>query len=231
MPKVLLVGCSFLSCLQIENSNIKIIGKAGAGNQVIAQLVYHEVAKAHYDQVCVLWSGINRIDVPIGMDLHRVLGHKYHFCTDIDDTVWYFSGGIDMSGNSDQCPPEVRKIFTTMYKGATSKYLTDLSLASILACQNFLQSIKIDYKMSFIYDIYKQTQEISWLDQVLGPLDPESRLKNLVDWNSVQITNTPFEWCQQRNLISEDKFHPTPDGMKQWLLENFDLDLSKLIDY
>ena len=231
MPKTLLVGCSFLSRLQIENSNIKIIGKAGAGNQVLAQLVYHEVAKSDYDQVCVLWSGINRIDIPIGIDLHQVLGHKYHFCTDIDDTVWYFSGGIDMSGNSDQCPREVRQIFTTMYKGATSRYLTDLSLASIVACQKFLESSKIPYKMSFIYDVHKQTQEISWLDQVLGQLDSESKLKNLVDWTRIQTHDTPFEWCQQQNLISDDKFHPTPDGMKKWLLKNFDLDLAKLIDH
>ena len=234
MPKVLLVGCSFLdelSHLNRPNSQIKIIGKPAAGNRVLSEIVLHEISKHHYDQVFVIWSGINRIDLPIGIDLHRCIQSDcYPFYYQIDDVVWYFSGGINVSGHIDNCPKEVKNMFHTFYLGSTPRYLADLTLSSIISTQAILTSKNIDYKMSFIYNTSAHEYQTTWLTCTLGHLDKNSTLYNTVQWNQIQIRNTPYEWCQERVLLKDDGFHPTVQGMLQWLLENFQLDVTKLID-
>lgn len=230
MTKRLFVGCSFLCDIFESDQKTKLIGMPGAGNQAIAAVVLDEISKQNYDQVYVFWSGVNRIDIPIGLELHETFNSSYRFCRQLNDTVWYFSGGVDMSGSKNGCPRDIRKVFKSFYLGATPRYLTDLTLSGIVAVQSALETKTIDYRMSFIYDITADTQEIIWLNQVLGVLDQTSNLRKLVNWDRIQIKNTPFEWCQERNLLENDQFHPTKHGMRQWILENFDLDISKSID-
>lgn len=228
----LVVGCSFLCDLYSDNEHIKVIHMPGAGNQLIAATVLHEIAQEKYKSVYVTWSGINRVDIPIGLDLHRTFNTSYEYHRQLGSTVWYSSGGIGASGNSAECPGEIRKIFHSMYVGATQDYLTDLTLSSIVLVQGVLAQQHIPYKMSFIYDAknFSFDQELGWLVPVLGRLSTHTDLYALVDWSKIQTTNTPFEWCQTHGLLKEDRFHPTQAGISQWFLENFELDIAKLVD-
>lgn len=213
-----------------DTLEIKILGSAGAGNRLIAEIAIHELATAIYDQVYIIWSGINRLDTSIGIQLHKTFDHDYAFTHKLNDTVWYSSGGIDASGSESPCPIEIRKWFNTQYVGATNRYLTDLTLSSVISVQALLTSKNIPYHMAFIYNLDNQIYNLNSLENVLGAIDRTSPLNGLVSWTKIQTVDTPYEWCQQRNLTSQDKFHPTIFGMKQWLLKNFNLNIDQLVD-
>jgi hypothetical protein len=226
MSRVLVVGCSFFGAVECNNSSIKIIGKPGAGNQLISEIVINELATNSYNEVYVVWSGINRLDTPIGLDLHKTfVNSDYMFLHRLNDTVWYSSGGISASGSGNDCPSEIRKLFRTQYIGANSQYLTNLTLSSIISVQSLLTANHIPYRMAFIYDVNNQIYDVSWLSNVLGVIDWSDPLHKLINWNKIQTDNTPYEWCKNRNLLMEDNFHPTVEGITRWLLENFELDI------
>lgn len=230
MSKVLMVGCSFLSNFNCDNSKIKIIGKGGAGNQLIAATVMHELSTSQYDEVYVIWSGVNRLDMPVGINLHNTLGDTYSFCQPLGDVVWYSSGGIHASGSQPTCPSDIRNLFHLQYVGATPRYLTDQTLTSLIAVQSTLTSKLIPYRMAFTYNIDNKIYDNNWLENILGTLDRSSPLNALVDWTKIQTTDTPYEWCKDRNLLLHDNFHPDYNGMICWILENFKIDITKLVD-
>jgi hypothetical protein len=209
--------------VECDTPELKVIGRAGAGNTLISEIVLEELANNHYDQVNVLWSGINRIDVPIGLTLHQVI-KGYEYCYQLQDVVWYSSGGYGASGFGHECPREIKKIFKTMYSGASPKHLTNLTCSSMIKVQTLLKSKNIPYHMSFIYDIH-QSIEGTWLECVLGKFDPTASLYPLVDWNTIQTLDTPYEWCKSQDLLSSDGFHPSDDGIKQWYKKHVNLDI------
>jgi hypothetical protein len=209
--------------LRCNHPTIKIIGRPAAGNRLISEIVINELATNSYDEVYVIWSGINRLDTPIGVDLHNiVVNSDYPFFHRLNDIVWYSSGGINDENN---CPSEIRKLFRTQYIGASSRYLTSLTLSSIISVQSLLTANHIPYRMAFIYDVDNQIYDVNWLHNVLGVIDWSDPLNNLIDWSKIQTDNTPYEWCKTRNLLSNDNFHPTVEGITRWLLENFELDI------
>jgi hypothetical protein len=229
MSRVLVVGCSFLAELECDTSGVKIIGKPGAGNRVLAEIVTHELAIATYTQVYIVWSGINRIDIPIGIELYKTFDKdNYPYHCKLDDVVWYFSGGI--GGSGPECPIEIKKSFHTHYVGSTPRYLTNLTLSSIISIQSLLCAKNISYRMAFIYNPDNQTYDVTQLSNVLGTIDWSSPMHTLVDWSKIQTNNTPYEWCQHRHLLKEDNFHPSRKGITSWLSENFQLDIDKLVD-
>lgn len=231
MSKTLLVGCSFLENFTKDNSKIKIIGVPGAGNQMISAIVAHELAKNNYSEVYVLWTGISRIDVPVGIELHNTFntGYAYHY--KLDDVVWYASGGIDASGSRPPCPSDIQKIFHTWYVASNKKILTEWSLSSVLATQALLEFKKIPYKMSFIYNIHNPAFDgIDWLSNVLGTVDKTASAYQLLDWNKLQVENNLHDWATKTNMLLNDNFHPRMEATTEWLLQNFNLNLAKLVD-
>lgn len=229
MSRVLVVGCSFFSQMECDNSNIRIIGISAAGNRLISEIVIHELATNSYDEVYVVWSGINRLETPISIDLHTTFeNYNYPFFYKLNDIVWYMSGGINASGSAPPCPSEIQKLFHTQYIGATPQYLTNLTLSSIISVQSLLTAKQIPYRMSFIYDVNNQIYDDSWLSNVLGAIDWSDPLHKLIDWHKIQTDNTPYEWCKSRNLLNNDNFHPSVNGMTEWLLENFELNIARL---
>jgi hypothetical protein len=231
VSKSLVVGCSFLENLKYNNSKIKVIGIPAAGNRLISAVVSYELATNEYDKVYVLWSGISRLDVPIGIDLHNTFNSNYSYYYKLNDTVWYSSGGIQASGSTGSCPSDIKKIFYTQYLASTKKILTEWSLSSVLATQSLLEFKNIFYKMGFIYNIHNPAfAKIDWLSNVLGTVDQTATAYQLIDWSKIQIYNNPHDWATVHNMLLNDNFHPKLEGMIQWLLENFNLDVAKLVD-
>jgi hypothetical protein len=160
---VLIVGCSFCSTLNEQkpgqwqlHPDCKVVATSGTGNQAIAARIFYECSLKQYKQVLVFWSGINRLDTVIARALHDTYpgaaagSPAYSFCTPLLDTVWYHSGGKAGSWTWDNtCPNEIKQIFKTQYLGETTKYLSQLSLQSIVLVQSFLNSRNIDYKNDF----------------------------------------------------------------------------------
>ena len=178
-----------------------------------------------------MWSGINRIDIPIPVDLQNTYPRidqntwVYDYITELDDVVWYHSGGWNASGVQENCPRVIREFFRNQYLGATSKYLTDLSLQSVVGTQAFLKANDINYKMAWMYDTHNTTN-----DNVMysggGSVDKSSQYYKLVDWSNIHTT-TAYEWCRDNNLLGPDKSHWSRMGALQWFDQELGIKLTK----
>ena len=231
--ETLLIGCSYLHNIdpvQINSSKFKIRATPGAGNQSMAARVIHECSQQNFDRVVVIWSGINRIDIPIGKDLHNVQSkeksgeYKYGYFTELGDMVWYHSGGWALSGCSDPCPEFLQNFFKHQYKGSTDRYLSDFSLLSVLQAQSFLASRNIPYSMSFIYDI-DADYAASKFGPGLGQIDRSSPLNSLVDWTAFSLEKPMFEHGLATDQMTQDQFHPTSKCMIEWIDTYMGIDL------
>jgi hypothetical protein len=237
--KTLIVGCSFCRKLDYQfpdqwqiDPSIVVRATSGTGNQAIAARVFYECSRNDYDRVVVVWTGINRLDTVITRELHDTYpgaweaNPAYSFCTPLEGSVWYHSGGRAGSWTWDKtCPSDIRQIFKTQYLGADSRYLTDNSLISVTNVQGFLEKMNIDYQMSFIYnpfDDYSQTPH----EHYFGTIDKNSPYYRLVDWSKIKIDNTPFEWASQHSILESDQLHPTRDAMREWIDLTFGIDIA-----
>lgn len=231
----IIVGCSYVWGIKENNYN-NIFGSPGAGNQAIASSALHELSKfntTHPKNVVILWSGINRIDMPINKIQDELFRsnprEQYPYRTQVGDTVWYHSGGLlgswqaDAADINQACPKPVRDYFHLQYKGSTSRYLTDNSLRNIAGVQGFLESKNINYKMSFIYDIHVTGYQ-DMLESTCGLVDTSSPYFNLINWDKFE-NNTPYEWCRDNNLLDDDNWHWSAEGQQRWFSEFIGLDL------
>lgn len=238
--KTLIVGCSFCSTLGDQKSNnwkldpdISVRATSGTGNQAIAARVAYECVQHKYDQVIVVWTGINRLDTVITRELHETYpgawegNPAYSFCTPLGRSIWYHSGGQAGSWTWDKtCPKEIRQIFKTQYLGADSVYLTDISLLNILYTQSLLDKLGITYKMGFIYDPFKDYSRTGH-EHYFGTVNKNSMYYSLVNWSKINTDHTAFEWAEKtRSRLESDQLHPTRDAMREWLNLTFDIDIA-----
>ena len=211
MSKVLIVGCSYVTLLSKMFNNVVVDGSPGSGNRAIAARVMYQLATNTYDRVVVLWSGINRLDLPIGLELHNTLPKYLQFFCLTGNTVWHHSGGLLGCWTDSTLPKILKSYFYNQYCVADAQYLTDNTLTNVIAVQSLLEAKQIPYTMSFIYDLHSLTNT----EQSLGLIDTNTPLYNLVDWSKFE-QNTPYEWCQKHGSLQEDQFHPTTESMNEW---------------
>lgn len=237
--KTLIVGCSFVDGLylnndtqyKINNDLYDIKGNPGSGNQAISARVLWECAQTSYEKVIVLWTGINRLDFPIGLALHQTMPVKndkplYPFLTVMGDLVWYHSGGFCSAEFNTDTPTWFLDWCRAQYKSSSPRYLTDLSLISILQAQSFLKSKKIPYQMAWIYSVDKVYSDIGWIDHVLGRIDKKSSFFNQIDWTTFVSYQPLFDYAREKQQLQDDKFHPTPACLLEWFQNAMDLDLT-----
>jgi hypothetical protein len=232
--KTLIVGCSYVENLTwqklVNADKITLRGTSGAGNQSIAARVVYECSKVNYDNVIVLWSGVNRLDFPVGRELHSTLPRKrnnefvYDCFTEMDDVVWYHSGGYRLSGTADHSPKFLREWLHHQYLSATPNYLSTLTLLSIIQAQTFLESKNIRYQMGFIYDVDQDYSQTKW-EPGCGKLDRTSSLNRLIHWDKF-IKPEPFEYTRDHGEYF-DIFHPTFDTMAKWFLQHVGIDIAQ----
>jgi hypothetical protein len=240
MSKTLLVGCSFLSRLtyRLDNNDYhinakkyQVLSSPGSGNQAIAARTIYQLSQDTYDQVVVVWSGINRLDFPISQELQKTYPpdneHSWSASCSVGSMVWYHSGGICGSGTDKSGTPEpLRQFFCTQYLGTKSgsRYLTDLSLLNILSTQSVLEQIKIPYQMAFIYDTQRSTpgeqQEHSH-----GLIDQTSSLYPMINWQKFTRFEPPYEWAKRNKQLENDRYHPTRNAMIDWFKLAMNIDL------
>jgi hypothetical protein len=234
----LIVGCSFCSTLGEQdpgqwqlNPDVVVRATSGTGNQAISARVAFECSKTKYDNVIVIWTGVNRLDTVISRQLHETYpgawegDPAYSFCTPLLGSVWYHSGGQAGSWTYDStCPSDIKQIFKTQYLGADSRYLTDNSLCSIFNTQGLLKKLGIDYQMSFIYNPFFDYSNTSH-EHYFGTIDKDSSYYNLIDWTKIDTSNTIFEWASQDNKRIEHDIHPTRNAMREWIDLTFGIDI------
>lgn len=238
--KTLIVGCSFCTTLGEQKSgqwqlspDVTVQATSGTGNQAIAARVLYECSRSHYNRVIVIWTGINRLDTVITRALHETYPGaldsrpEYNFCTPLEGSVWYHSGGQAGSWTWDKtCPRDIQQIFKTQYLGADSRYLTDSSLSNIVLTQSFLQSRGIEHDMSFIYNPFADYSETPY-DHCFGTINQTSAYFDLINWQEIKLENTAFEWAKSQEFAMEsDTLHPTRNAMRTWIDLTFGIDIA-----
>jgi hypothetical protein len=240
MSKTLLVGCSFLARLtyrlndddyHVDAKKYQVLSSPGSGNQALAARTIYQLSQRTYDQVVVVWSGINRLDFPISQTLQKTYPPKNEnflvASCPVGSMTWYHSGGICGSGTGESGTPEpLRQFFRNQYLGAESgsTYLTEMTLLSIISCQAVLEKLGTPYQMAFIYDtqrsIPKETEEHSH-----GIMDTSSPLYSMVNWKKFTRFDAPYEWAKQHNRLETDQYHPTRNAMIDWFKLAMNIDL------
>lgn len=235
-----MVGCSFMSRLQsrhqgdmgINAAKYHVLASPGSGNQAIAARTQYQLAQEHYDHVVVLWSGINRIDFPVSQELQRTQHNNpegdWVASCNIGQMAWYHSGGFLGTGVFGAVPEPVQIFMRAQYLGSepNSKYLSELTLSSIVNLQSLLQARGITYQMAFIYntqhgDVGRQQEHAH------GRLDHDSPLDSLVDWTKFNMSSNPYEWAMRRDQLEGDNYHPTRNAMIEWFQEQMHIDMTQ----
>ena len=241
MTQTLLVGCSFLERLTYRLSNDDyhinakkhtVLASAGSGNQAIAARTIYEISQNKYDQVVVIWSGINRLDFPVSEELNRTYPENkpnaWISRCHVGSMVWFHSGGMlgSGTGNLTATPEVIKKFFQAQYLGTTSgsQYLTELTLLSIISTQAVLYKAKIPYQMGFIYDTQRSipgAQE----EHSHGIMYKDTPLYSAVDWTKFTRFDSPYEWAKRQGRLEPDQYHPTRNAMIDWFQLAMNIDL------
>ena len=227
MKDILIVGCSFVDHMRnMHHQQFDQCGSAAASNTSIAGRVMYQLSRQEYKKVVILWSGINRISIPVDVELHKLYGlydNPYKFFDNQDPIVWYHSGGMK-SDWGPSLPKFINDYFKTQYKTISPRYLTDQTLLNIIGIQSYLENKKIDYEMNFIYDVHKDYTNTNF-GYCLGSIDTSSPLYNVVNWNKINQHLSPYEWGCQHGYLGEDNWHVTPTGMVKWFRSNLGIDV------
>lgn len=240
MSKTLIVGCSFVARLTyrlvstdyvINAKKYHVLASCGSGNQAIAARTIYQLSQDTYDNVVVVWSGINRLDFPISQELDQTYkpNTKTNWIAkcDIGSMAWHHSTGMLGHVTKRSATPEpLNQFFQTQYLGTESgsRYLTDLSLLSIISTQAVLDKTTKSYQMAFIYDTQKYLPD-DRERQSHGRMDVTTPLYNLVDWKKFTRFEAPYEWAKRQQKLENDNYHPTRNAMIDWFKLAMDIDL------
>jgi hypothetical protein len=163
------------------------------------------------------WPEITSMDqwfqLPIDIK-QECLQHKLYLSTD--------EGTKNLS-------PFVHQYFLTQTLIDNPEYRSEVTFQNIMNCFNLLEKRSIPYRFSFIYDIWARHNQNS-----LGQAVKEKYYSE-INWKKF-INLPPFEYGVKHNLLSDDGFHLTQDGMAKWadqisLKLQQDQELSKFFIY
>jgi hypothetical protein len=236
MKRVLISGCSFTEnfihfdpmhwtydAFPTNDYEITNVARGGAGNNYIASSILSNIDLNNKpDYVFVLWSGIRRIDMPFPSGTSDAKFKNYPFCAvnnECSSVDYFFTGqNIAMLEGGTRRHFDVKlgifeEIADIYYTNENSdKFCNQLSLSAISSVTNFLDNHNINYNFSFIYGIHNR-----YLDRQpsLGLIDTKNKQYAHINWDRY-IDIPPFDYGIKHNLISDDRFHLTDNGMRQW---------------
>lgn len=201
------------------------VARSGAGNQYIARSIMENLTvtyttserenqQARVDRVFVLWSGLSRIDVPLPLDQEFEIEEFWHRQR-INRTTWYLSGGAEglWNMNTTGSPEFIRQYLKRQYMTYDWEYLATHSLSHVVGCLAMLEAQGIDYRFGFIHDIFQDHSDEPSLG---GAVSRENPMVALIPWHRC-LSSSPYDFCRSRGMLSEDNFHPSPEGYQAWI--------------
>lgn len=223
---LLLSGCSFIdnpympNIIEPNRHQRRIVGQGGAGNSWISRGIIENLSGI--DSVMVLWSGFSRMDIEIPVEMLSDIESYYadnttpiHY-TKNKSSVWFHSGGWDgtwCNWPRTRYADYMYKYMKSQYKPMNWNHHTDRNLIAIAGCLNTLEARGIPYRYGFIYDIFKDYSGTQ--GSLGGPVSRDNPLLELLRPECC-FTTSPFDYCIEHNLLSEDGFHPSEQGYANW---------------
>ena len=219
--KTLILGCSYTDVDQAVwhdtlFDNYSVYAKGGVDNSWIARTGIHALLHKNFTNVFVLFTGLNRTSIAQPMD---AIDPEYYFSFPIGYDVGPYSdvhllqsGGIGGTWNFNP-GRHVRDVFKNQYATTSKTYFSDLNMYHVVSFVAFLQQYNIDFKWSFIYNIFTETKH----EHLLGQCFDKTY------WNAMDKSNyidcTPYEFGIDHNYMQEDGFHLTETGQLAWAEE------------
>jgi len=222
--KILVAGCSF--CLELEpilekkfpGSRVTNLSHAAAGNKFIADSVVAATVRENFDLVYVSWSGLSRYDLVVNdisyFEDWMAKGSLYN-------KDYVFTGGIGSWDHLDHTYANM--IFKGIHKFMDHEQLHYLSLLEIIKIQNYLKGLNVPHYFSSIINQFNETL-IEQVEQKAGELSAHNFKNNEKLIESLEFSNWildngqgEFESCYNKNLISDDGFHPIFEGYSYWM--------------
>lgn len=186
------------------------LAMAGAGNDYIARSIIDMVLRNNVEYAFVLWSGVSRIDIPLGNNVAQAIYDDYIFKKISYSQTWIYSGGYLGSWTSMK-RSSISNLFRDCYKEDDPLFYTDRTLTNIITTISVLEANNVQYDMGFMYDPLSPENT----EQSLGLLH-SSPLMDKINWDKF-IPNFPYEYGRHNNGFQKDKFHLLPNIMLDWL--------------
>ena len=219
----LVSGCSYTEKQLWPNTlfnsdDVLNLGIGGAGNQYIgSSIVYNLDPKKLPKKVFILWSGLSRYDIPFPTSTIKLTAGNYPNTGTVGKNTFIFSAGnpkqYDPNKNHLQgLTKEQILLFKSLYFQKDNTHIKELSLQAICQTLAVLEKYGVDYRFSFIYDIFSKDFDCN---PSFGSVVENSIYFDHINWDKF-INFPPFEWGIKNNLLNDDGWHLTPDGLKRW---------------
>ena len=236
IENLIVSGCSFTETTtsgwadQISNKfkpkKFINLAKSGSGNFYIAdsliQCLLTEKLVPSKTLILVMWTGMTRKDICVSKDYFKILDQTSS--TKKYDQYYALSGGIQGSWQLDLNRSNVFKwfihpLFDSLYKATDYASLSHDTLSNMISTKSFLELHGYNYRfMSYVNYWGVGPQQVSPnLDFNIKEFIPNDPLLGLVgdEWIWADDDNMCFyEFSKQRNLLSDDNFHPSEDAHK-----------------
>lgn len=190
--------------MRIVNLAIPGAGNTHIANSIILYIERHKLVPAE-TLVMVMWSGVARIDWITDQSLSK-FKNTYPFTYNYDQHNELVLGGSwwnnDANTHVQKTLVEYSK-YQSAHSFALHSWLAMNNLSNYLALHGF------EYYYTAIADT-ANTEEL-WIDYEQELAD----LKLTLDKSS-WITPCIGNYCQERNLLQQDNFHPTMQGHEAW---------------
>jgi hypothetical protein len=186
---------------------------SGAGNYHISQSVIWTIENLKPDPaktlVAVMWSGYDRDDDILDAS---AIDQEFPWAYRYTDTV--YSG---MTGGSDA---------QNSWSNVKMFFFRDLAKLKSKESRAVENSIWMISLKRYLDALGYQSVFMHYLDRTLPSRTNDFRIDNLlpkpISDTLKSITDAvqdPYSFCLKRSLLSEDDFHPTPDGYLSWTRE------------
>jgi len=221
MKKVLVSGCSYTVRQSwpehlFQGCAVTNRARGAAGNDFISFSVFDEIRlNGKPDFVFILWTGVRRREAYFPKET-RDLVFKDDLHGPTNDGIAIFSGGNFFKYKGKITPsyhPDIEKFFKLQYSSSNEKFLVEQSTQKIVACHSFLESQGIDYRFSFVYNIF--SNDFDWAPALGSAVPKSGGYLDFLNWDKY-IDTTPFEYGIKNDLIAGDNMHLTHDGMNSW---------------
>ena len=179
----------------------------GAGNYHISQSVMWSIECNNFDPdktlVIVMWSGFQRDDCIIDSGMLNDYPFVFNYTK---NTVSAITGGIGGNGNTKINFLNNLEQFKTTESRSIENFLYINSLNNFLQNKNF-NFLFLNY---LDYTLPNRSNEKNILNSL--PKQIQNRYKQIMDTNVENI----YKFCLKNNLLTDDDFHPSPDGHLEW---------------
>lgn len=218
--RVLVNGCSFsrgpiawpYSLQEKLNFDLVNLAVSSAGNKYIHDTTVAELSKSAYDFVIIMWSGLDRVDIPVedikAFDQCNTTSFAQSLKNDWPEKKIHPVNDQDLVEKNWVFVYPSKKLLNDIKFAEFVKYQdhqihVQQSLIQMISLQAILKQLNVPYIFSFYMD---------YVDQ----LKTEKSLCDLLLWENICCTNNLYTISQKINSYDSDGLHPGIEANQQW---------------